>query len=315
MHRNARSRPHAVRRRGVGRRRRDLGRLVAGRRRPVCTLLLMTGGGSKGALIGVVTPTLNAERFLTSAIESVWAQEGEAVAIDHVIVDGGSTDDTRGIASRYPSRLVSEKDGGMYEAVNRGFSLVEGDIVGYINADDEIAPGALRLVANAFRREPRVGWVCGTVEYIDPTGRPLGRMTPVALSLRAYAGLGWSCIPQQTVWARRSFLKKVGPFDTTFKNCADYDWYARALRLQPPLVLKQVIGRFRLHPGQISLNADRMRQESREIQRRYGGSGTSAYLAGRLLSLRLNAANPRWLLAKKTGKITFRARPSPPHHS
>ena len=85
---------------------------------------------------GVVTPSLNAERFFEATLDSIWDQRSETISIDHVLVDGGSTDTTIKIASRYPSRtIISRDDQGMYDAVNRGMALVEGDIVGYINAD------------------------------------------------------------------------------------------------------------------------------------------------------------------------------------
>jgi glycosyltransferase involved in cell wall biosynthesis len=258
------------------------------------------------ATIGVVTPTLNAERFLEATLRSVWNQQSDSLHVEHLIVDGGSTDRTLEIASGYTSRvLVSADDQGMYDAVNRGMAMVTGDIVGYINADDEIAPGALARVVEAFRRDPDVGWVCGRVEYIDERGQTLGTMTPVRLSLRSYLGLGWSCIPQQTVWARRSFYDLVGPFDIAYKNCGDYDWYARALGIQHPHILKETIGRFRLHPGQISLDPEKMARESRMVQERHGRRDAMGAVRGRILSLRLNAANPRWLIAKKAGRISF----------
>jgi len=258
----------------------------------------------------VVTPTLNAERFLEVTLRSIWSQRSDLIEVDHVIVDGGSRDRTVEIASRFPSRvIVSTDDQGMYDAVNRGMSIVTGDFVGYINADDEIAPGALSLVAHAFRHNRSVGWLCGRVEYIDERGHTLGTMRPVRLSLRSYLGLGWSCIPQQTVWTRRSFFDRVGPFDIDYKNCGDYDWYARALRLEHPLILRETIGRFRLHADQISLDPEKMARESRMVQERHGRRDTIGFARGKILSLRLNAANPRWLVAKKTGHISFE--PSP----
>jgi glycosyltransferase involved in cell wall biosynthesis len=267
------------------------------------------GGPQKGdavARVGVVTPTLNAERFLEATLHSIWSQRSDSLDIDHVIVDGGSSDRTLEIASAFPSRVVvSTDDQGMYDAVNRGMALVNGDIVGYINADDEIAPGALALVVETFHRNPAVGWVCGRVEYSDEHGDTLGTMTPVRLSLRSYLGLGWSCIPQQTVWARRSFYDLVGPFDIDFKNCGDYDWYARAMRLEHPRILRETVGRFRLHPGQISLDPEKMARESRMVQERHGKRDAGGFVRGKVLSLRLNAANPKWLIAKKTGRISF----------
>jgi glycosyltransferase involved in cell wall biosynthesis len=255
--------------------------------------------------IGIVTPALNAERFIGAALESIWRQEHGGVEIEHVIVDGKSTDDTHAVAARYPSRLIVESDNGMYEAINRGMRVVRGDIIAYINADDELAPHAIRRVVEAFRDHPDAQWLCGRIEYIDGRGSVLGRMKPVRMSVGSYVGLGWSCIPQQTVWTRRSFLDRVGPFDTGFKNCADYDWYVRALELQHPLILSATLGRFRLHGDQLSFNPEAMQLESRMVQERHGGRGASAFVRGKWLSLRLNARNPLWLIAKKTGRIRF----------
>jgi glycosyltransferase involved in cell wall biosynthesis len=255
---------------------------------------------------GVVTPTLNGERFFERTLESIWSQQSDRVQIDHVIVDGGSVDGTLAIAAKYPSRVLrSEDDEGMYDAVNKGMAMVEGDIVGYINADDEIAPGAMELVSKAFMAHPDTGWVCGKVEYVGADDELLGRMQPVHLSLRSYLGIGWSPIPQQTVWARRWFYDDVGSFDVDFKNCGDYDWYARALKLQLPLILRHVLGRFRLHPGQISLDPAKMQRESRMVLEQHGVPGPFTWAMGRALSLRLNASNPAWLVAKKRGRIKF----------
>jgi glycosyltransferase involved in cell wall biosynthesis len=261
---------------------------------------------TKAMTFGIVTPSLNAEEYLEDTLKSIWSQASDRVQIDHVLVDGGSTDRTVEIAKRYPTRVIeSTDDQGMYDAVNRGLALVRGDIVGYMNADDEIAPGALEVVGQTLHREDGAGWVCGRVEYIDQHGGVLGAMKPVPLSLRAYLGLGWSCIPQQTVWARREFFDRVGPFDLDYRNCGDYDWYARAMRLEPPAILSQTLGRFRLHPGQISLDPAKMERESRMVRERYDGADRAAWVQGRLLSLRLNLRNPAWLLAKKRGKISF----------
>lgn len=258
--------------------------------------------------VGVVTPTLNAERYLRRTLESIWAQQDELIEIEHLIVDGLSTDRTLEIASEFPSRVIQARDGGMYEALNRGLDQIEGEIVGYINADDEIAPGALRHVVEAFDARSDTQWVCGRLEYIDGEDRPLGGWTPVRMSVRSYAGLGWSCVPQQTVWARMAFLERVGLFDTTFKNCGDYDWYVRAMKVSPPMILPQLLGRFRLHQDNLSFDVDRMNREARAVQEKHGYADAGSRLLGRLLSLRLNARNPAWFVAKKTGRISFAPR-------
>jgi glycosyltransferase involved in cell wall biosynthesis len=249
---------------------------------------------------------LNAERFLELTLRSIWGERSRSIEIDHVIIDGGSADATLEIASHYPSRAISSPDDqGMYDAVNRGLGLVEGEILAYMNADDEITQGALRVIAHAFATNPSAGWLCGRVEYIDVDGEVLGSMKPVPLTLASYVGLGWSCIPQQTVWFRRSFWDRIGPFDIAYRNCGDYDWYARALRVQHPLMLSETLGRFRLHPAQLSLDPQKMARESRMVQERNGGRTFARAVKGRFLSLRLNARNPAWLVAKKRGRIRF----------
>jgi glycosyltransferase involved in cell wall biosynthesis len=255
---------------------------------------------------GIVTPTLNAERYLEATLRSIWSQASDDIVIDHVLVDGGSTDGTTAVAEAFPTRVVvATDDQGMYDAVNRGLSMVEGDIVGYINADDEIAPGALAAVADAFSRHPEARWLMGKREFIDGDGTAFAWMQPVPFSLRSYLGLGWSCVPQETVWMRSDLYAQVGPFDTTFRNTGDYDMYARCRRGAEPLILQRTLGRFRLHGDQLSFKPDVMARESRRVQEKNGTADRIGWVRGKLLSLRLNARNPRWLLAKKTGRIRF----------
>jgi glycosyltransferase involved in cell wall biosynthesis len=255
---------------------------------------------------GIVTPTLNADRYLEDTLRSIWSQASDRVGIDHVLVDGGSTDATLPIAEAYPTQVVvNSDDQGMYDAVNRGLAMVQGEIVGYLNADDELPPGTLDRVANAFRAHPEARWLMGTREFIDGNGTAFAWMTPVPFTLREYVGLGWSCVPQETVWMRRSLWEQVGPFDTTFRNTGDYDLYARCRAVARPLILKDVIGRFRLHGDQLSFKPDVMARESRRVQEKNGTVSRAGWVRGKYLSLRLNARNPRWLVAKKTGKIRF----------
>jgi glycosyltransferase involved in cell wall biosynthesis len=255
---------------------------------------------------GIVTPTLNAARYLEDTLRSVWAQASDSVRIDHVLVDGGSTDGTVEIAHAFDTRVVvNTDDRGMYDAVNRGLAMVQGDIVGYINADDEIVRGALAKVAAAFARHPEARWLMGTREFIDADGHAFAWMTPVPFTLREYVGLGWSCVPQETVWMRRSLWDEVGPFDSSFRNTGDYDMYARCRAAANPLILKDTLGRFRLHGEQLSFDPEVMHRESRRVQERNGTVSRMGWVRGKFLSLRLNARNPRWLIAKKTGKIRF----------
>lgn len=268
-----------------------------------------TGRDQRATLFGIVTPTLNAETYLEATLRSIWSQASEEVMIDHVLVDGGSTDRTVEIAKDYPTRVVvSSDDQGMYDAVNRGLSMVDGSIVGYLNADDELTPGALTAVARAFRHHPEALWLMGRREYVDASGALLAPLQPVAFTLAEYVSMGWSHVPQECTWLRRELFERVGPFDISFRNTGDYDMFARCRSVAPPLIISDTLGRFRLHGDQLSYSPEVMARESARVRDKNGGSDRWTWLRGRYLSLRVNARNPRFLLAKKTGKISFIAK-------
>jgi glycosyltransferase involved in cell wall biosynthesis len=267
-------------------------------------------GEARGATaFGIVTPTLNAEAYLEATLDSIWGQTSDEVAIDHVLVDGGSSDRTLEIARAYPTRVVvSPDDRGMYDAINRGLTMVEGSIVGYLNADDELTPGALVAVARAFQRHPEAQWLMGRREYVDASGALLAPLQPVAFSLAEYVSMGWSHVPQECTWLRRELFDRVGPFDTSFRNTGDYDMFARCRAVASPLIISDTLGRFRLHGDQLSYSPEVMARESAMVRDKNGGADRWTWLRGRFLSLRVNARNPRFLLAKKTGKISFVAK-------
>lgn len=255
--------------------------------------------------LGIVTPTLNAERYLEFNLRSIWSQKAPGLEIDHVIVDGGSSDRTREIASAFPSRVLVGRDGGMYEAINRGMESVEGDVLCYINADDEIMPGAIRLVARLLEPGARAVWVCGGMQYMDANGTTLATIRPVPTSVNALANLGWCPFPQQSTWFRRSFFERVGPFDTSFRYAADYDWMARALSIRPPSLIARTLGRFRIHEENLSSNLPALRAEGERVRLMYGKLGSAGKVAGESLRVLINARNPGFLLAKKTGRLRF----------
>jgi glycosyltransferase involved in cell wall biosynthesis len=255
---------------------------------------------------GIVTPTLDAETYLEATLDSIWSQASDHVRIDHVLVDGGSTDRTIEIARRYPTRIVvSADDQGMYDAINRGLSSVQGSVLGYLNADDELTEGALASVARAFREHPDAMWLMGRREYVNAEGELLAPLQPVPFTLAEYVGMGWSHVPQECTWLRRELFEKVGPFDTSFRNTGDYDMFARCRAVAAPLIVSDTLGRFRLHGDQLSYKPDVMARESARVREKSGLPVRWAWMRGRLLSLRVNARNPRFLIAKKTGKISF----------
>ena len=105
--------------------------------------------------VTIITVTLNSERFLEDCIKSVISQDYEN--IEHIIIDGQSTDATLNIIAKYASHIsywISEKDSGMYDAINKGMKVATGDIIGTVNSDDMLAaPNVITEIVNAFNRE------------------------------------------------------------------------------------------------------------------------------------------------------------------
>ena len=121
--------------------------------------------------ISIITATYNSGRTLTDTIESVLHQTYQD--IEYIVVDGASTDNTKEIISRYQERLgdklkyVSEKDNGLYEAMNKGINMATGDVIGILNSDDYYtANDILAHVAEALT-DPKIDAIYGDVHYVN----------------------------------------------------------------------------------------------------------------------------------------------------
>jgi len=180
--------------------------------------------------ISVVTAVYNRARTLGEALDSVAAQTHPGV--EHVIQDGGSTDGTLElIEARTQSNisLVSEPDGGIYDAINKGIARCTGEVIGLMHSDDFFAaPGVLSRVAETLR-DPAVDGVYGDLDYVaaEDTGRIIrkwrsGPYTPAKLRR------GWMP-PHPTLYLRREVFDTWGLYDTSFRIAADYDAMLRYL--------------------------------------------------------------------------------------
>src|SRR4051794_2419788 len=119
--------------------------------------------------ITIVTPSFNQGQYLEQTLRSVLDQGYPN--LEHIVVDGGSTDESVEVIKRYADRLawwVSEKDAGQSDAINKGFARATGDVYGYINSDDFLYPGALEAVAKAYAAGAQ--WMIGWVMTIEQDG-------------------------------------------------------------------------------------------------------------------------------------------------
>ncbi len=196
-------------------------------------------------LVSVVTPTFNSERYLERTILSVLEQSHEPV--EHLIVDGGSTDGTLAIVARYPHlTLIQGRDRNMYDALNKGLKAAQGEIIGCLNSDDQYAPGALAAVVAAFERDAASDVVFGHATFVDEADRRLFDLAALPFSWRRFAALDFSSLCFSSVFWRRGIHERVGYFNDDYSLAADFDFYLRfkPLRLRR---LPRVLSLFRNH--------------------------------------------------------------------
>lgn len=191
----------------------------------------------------IVTPNYNYGRFLKKALESVLAQADASGApeIEHIVIDGGSTDDSvqilerwdsfvRGTAaakeSRYSFQFVSEPDNGQTDAINKGLRRATGDIVAWLNADEYYLRGKLALVAAHFAKHPEADFVYGEPLFVKEDGTPI--RVRYAHRFSKFVLYGCCCyIASCASFWRRRVLDDGFYLDPSYKVIMDGEYYCR----------------------------------------------------------------------------------------
>lgn len=176
--------------------------------------------------ISIVTPSFNQAQYIEETIKSVLSQDYPC--LEHLVIDGGSTDGTLDILRRYESHLhwVSEPDRGQADAINKGFHQCTGEIVAWLNSDDLYLPGALHQVANLFNQHPGVDVVYGDYHLIDQTGRLLLTRREISFDYNILL-YGLNYISQPATFFRRGVFDSVGYLDDTLHYGLDWEYWLR----------------------------------------------------------------------------------------
>ena len=178
--------------------------------------------------ISVITATYNCVNELPGCLESM-ARQTHAKR-EHIVIDGASSDGTLGLLQRHSaqfSTLISEPDGGIYDALNKGVAQAQGDVIGFLHGDDAFANDQVLARVSAAFDDPRVSMVYGDLQYVrrqqtDEVVRHWAAGPFVPSQLRA----GWMP-PHPTVYLRREVYERLGNFDTQYRIAADYDHMLR----------------------------------------------------------------------------------------
>jgi glycosyltransferase involved in cell wall biosynthesis len=183
-------------------------------------------------LVSIVVPSFNQAPFLEECLASVLDQTYPRREV--IVIDGGSGDGSREILRRHERRLaywVSEPDRGQASAVNKGWARARGGILGWLNSDDRLEPGALELVAGAYESHPDAALIYGDVREIDARGGAGGAKKMAGFSLRSLL-LGKN-MGQPGVFIPRSTYETLGGLEETLHFALDFEYFLRAWTLFP----------------------------------------------------------------------------------
>ena len=231
--------------------------------------------------ISLVTPCCNAERYIDETILSVITQKGD-FEVEYCIVDGGSTDGTLEIIERFKKMIdsgvfiprcqkfslsyISEPDTGMYDAIVKGFRMVTGDIVAYINSDDYYQPNAFSTVTEIFERYPDVEWLTGMHLFYNDKGSITRSWLPFKYDRdwiqKGMYGTILPFVEQEATFWRRKLLdvvdfqrlrecKLAGDFYLWYEFCQHTDLY----------IVNSCLGGFRFSSNQLSKELDKYYEE------------------------------------------------------
>ena len=180
--------------------------------------------------VSIITVTYNSEKYIADCIASVRKQTYSN--IEHIIVDGKSTDNTLKIIQKNSSSIahwISETDRGMYDAINKGIKMASGDIIGVLNSDDMLASADVIMDIVACFDEKKIDSVYGDLVYVDPANPQKVMRYWKGLSYkRSRFTYGW--MPAHpTFYIRRELIDRFGGYENHYYTAADYEFMARYL--------------------------------------------------------------------------------------
>ncbi|RXF70943.1 glycosyltransferase family 2 protein [Hansschlegelia zhihuaiae] len=260
-------------------------------------------------IVTVVTPTLNGAAYIAECIDSVKRNHGPGYEVDHVIVDGGSTDGTVELARKRGARVREGRDDGIFDAINKGSFESKGDLLGFLGADDVMLDGALAAVTAAHRRRGR-RWIVGGIRWIDDKGARLGELAapPSWMTTRMHVCLGWNPIMHMSTYITRDFFTELGGFDKRFRDSGDYDLFARALARAPYERVARPLTCFRrTGENNSAVHTARTSAENRSVRSALGPRSEIERMMWRaVLKAWMNGRNPGWMAAKFAGAAQYR---------
>lgn len=205
--------------------------------------------------VSIIIPSYNQGNFIRRTMESIINQSYKNIEV--IIIDGLSTDNTIEVLSNYSDQitcLVSEKDKGQSDAINKGLMIAKGDIVGWMNSDDLFVEDSVSTIVEAFSKDDSLGFVYGNVDIIDETDAVVGRYYGKAVS---FPNIFWSLdlpIPMQGTFWNKKNLKFNLQITTEYHFVLDRDIFLRTILNTKCKYLNKTLGCFRYHDSSKSIS-------------------------------------------------------------
>ncbi len=225
-------------------------------------------------LISIVTPSYNQAAFIQNTLLSVLNQSYPH--IEYIVVDGGSTDGTLEIIEPFSDRLtlVSEPDRGQADAINKGFRIARGELLAWLNSDDQYLEGAIETVVNFFKAHPQAAFVYGATLTMDDNGSVYGLSSNVRpCNFHNLVHFDDSIVQPGAFW-RADVWQTLGPLDDSLKYTLDYDFWIKVSQkytlhhIPSPLAIERIYTRAKTALGGL----ERL-EEIEALVQRHGGDG------------------------------------------
>ena len=180
----------------------------------------------KTVLISVITPCFNSEKTISQTLESMLSQSYQNY--EYILIDGGSTDNTIEIIKQYEPKFggklkyISEKDNGIYDAMNKGIKLAKGDMIGIVNSDDYYEKDSLKAVAEVYDSKVPYLILYGAVRYVNQNCEEL------KISIIHHRSIGEDMIYHPATFVSRSIYRDMFLYDLQYRYSSDLDFILKA---------------------------------------------------------------------------------------
>lgn len=228
---------------------------------------------NKEPKITIITVCRNSEKFLAETINSIISQTYQN--IEHIVIDGASTDSTLDIIKKYSAHIknwISEADNGMYEAMNKGLDLASGDYILILNSDDLLANNNTIGDAVFLLGNDRPDYFYGNlIKFKEDKYRKV-KLFPVTFKQLLFS-THLTFVPHPCFFISAKLNQLLGGYNSTYKNVSDYDYVLRALseKRSRGRYLNMYISKFRLHEESTYItNAERIYKERMRVLTTYG---------------------------------------------